>query len=295
MLLAFKLKIAVAAAAGFVTPFAITPFLIAPAHIDRALEARQAVVELAPGSISYRLSGEFTRDDKQIEAPRVELRIDRPLSMMLHQVSAADYQLCVDAGGCHAMPSGSSARTDRPAVQVSWQDASDYAVWLSAMTRQHYRLPTDAEWAYAAASRFKDDGLTAEADDPSVRWIARYEREAQIDKTAIALRGFGGFGANERGLLDLAGNVWEWTSTCFVRSALDASGRTVTQTSNCGVRIAEGQHRAYVSDFVRDAKAGGCSAGLPPTHLGFRLVREPGSAFAGLRARLTSTLARTML
>ncbi|MFC0239666.1 SUMF1/EgtB/PvdO family nonheme iron enzyme [Rhodopseudomonas telluris] len=290
MLLAFKLKIAIAAAAGFVTPLAITPFLIAPAHVDQALQSRQAIVDVAPGTMSYRLPGEFTRDGRQIEAPRVELRVDRPLAVMLHQVSAADYQLCVDAGGCHPMPAAIAARTDRPAVQVSWQDASDYASWLSVRTGGHYRLPTDAEWAYAAASRFQDDGLAAESDDPSVRWIARYEREAQIDKSAIALRSFGGFGANERGLLDLAGNVWEWTSTCFVRSALDASGRTVTRTSNCGVRVAEGQHRAYVSDFVRDAKAGGCSAGLPPTHLGFRLVREPDSTLAGLRAWLKSTL-----
>jgi formylglycine-generating enzyme required for sulfatase activity len=295
MLLAFKLKIAIAAATGFVTPLAVTPFLLEPAHLDRALESRQAIVEVAPGTMSYRLPGEFTRAGKQIEAPRVELRIDRPLAMMLHQVSAADYQLCVDAGACHAMPAGLNARADRPAVQVSWQDANDYAAWLSARTGAQYRLPTDAEWAYAAASRFQDDGLAADSDDPSVRWIARYEREAQIDKSAIALRNFGGFGVNERGLLDLAGNVWEWTSTCFVRTALDGTGRTLTQTWNCGVRIAEGQHRAYVSDFVRDAKGGGCSAGLPPTHLGFRLVREPNDVLAGLRARLKSTLARTTL
>ncbi|WP_420135205.1 formylglycine-generating enzyme family protein [Rhodopseudomonas sp.] len=295
MLLAFKLKIAIAVATGFVTPLAVTPFLVEPAHLDHALESRQAIVEVAPGTMSYRLPGEFTRDGKQIEAPRVELRIDRPLALMLHQVSAADYQFCVDEGACHATPAGITVRTDRPAVQVSWQDASDYAAWLSARTGAQYRLPTDAEWAYAAASRFKDDGLAADSDDPSVRWIARYEREAQIDKSASALRGFGGFGANERGLLDLAGNVWEWTATCFARTALDAAGHTVTQTSNCGVRIAEGQHRAYVSDFVRDAKAGGCSAGLPPTHLGFRLVREPDDVLAGLRARLKSTLARTTL
>lgn len=295
MLLAFKFKVAIAAVAGFVTPLAATPFLIASAEVDPALESRQAIVEIAPGTMSYRLPGEFTRDGRQIEAPRVGLRIDRPLAIMLHQVSAADYQLCVDAGACRAMAAGMTARADRPTVQVSWQDASDYAAWLSVRTGALYRLPTDAEWAYAAASRFQDDGLAADSDDPSVRWIARYEREAQIDKSAIALRNFGGFGVNERGLLDLAGNVWEWTSTCFVRTALDGAGRTLTQTSNCGVRIAEGQHRAYVSDFVRDAKGGGCSAGLPPTHLGFRLVREPDDVLAGLRARLKSTLARTTL
>ena len=49
------------------------------------------------------------------------------------------------------------------------------------------------------------------------------------------------------------------------------------------MRVVEGQHRAYVTDFIRDARAGGCAAGVPPSNLGFRLVREP----APLVARLT--------
>jgi formylglycine-generating enzyme required for sulfatase activity len=292
MLLALKIKIAIAAVAGFVTPLAVAP-LVVDHSIDRALDARQAMVEIMAGSITYRLSGEFTRGGQQIEAPRVLLGFERPLSIMLHQVSTADYQECVQDGACHPMPADTAIRADRPAVKVSWQDAEAYAAWLSARTGAHYRLPTDAECAYAAGSKFKDDGLTSETDDPSVRWIVRYEREAERDGTPIELRGFGGFGANERGLLDLAGNVWEWTSTCFVRTALDGNDRALSKTSNCGVRVAEGQHRAYVSDFVRDAKAGGCSAGLPPIHLGFRLVREPNAPFAGLRARLTRAIARS--
>lgn len=282
MLLALKLRIAAAALAGFATPLAVAPLVIDRGG-DRSLDAQQAVVEIAPGAISYRLSGEFTRSGQQVEAPKKTLRFDRPLAIMLHQVSAADYQLCVDDGACRAMTSGTAVRADRPAIEVSWHDASAYAAWLSAKTGLTYRLPTDAEWAYAAASRFKDDGLSTDSTDPSVRWIARYERESEIDRAAAALRSFGGFGANERGVLDLAGNVWEWTSTCFVRTALGDDGRALNRTSNCGVRIAEGQHRAYVTDFIRDAKAGGCSAGLPPIHLGFRLVREPATPLAVLR------------
>lgn len=284
MLLAFKAKIALAALAGFATPLAVTPLVIG--HGDAALDGQQAMVEIAPGAMDYRLPGEFTRDGRQIEAPRTKLQFDRPLSIMLHQVSAADYQLCVDDGACHPMPADTAVRADRPAVQVSWQDATTYADWLSRKTGAHYRLPTDAEWAFAAGSKFKDDGLASDSDDPSVRWIARYERESDRDDLSASLRSFGGFGANERGLLDLSGNVWEWTTTCFDRTAIDAAGRPQAQTANCGVRIAEGLHRAYVSDFIRDAKAGGCSAGLPPIHLGFRLVREPAAPLARLRGQL---------
>ena len=58
----------------------------------------------------------------------------------------------------------------------------------------------------------------------------------------------------------------------------------MSQNANCGVRVVEGQHRAYVTDFIRDARAGGCAAGVPPSNLGFRLVREPPKAWAGLIA-----------
>ena len=128
----------------------------------------------------------------------------------------------------------------------------------------------------AAGTRYQDDGLPVDDSDPSKRWIARYEREADLKKSEIdgAVRPIGAFGTNENGLLDIAGNVWEWTNTCFVRTALHETGKVVSTTANCGVRVVEGQHRAYVTDFIRDARAGGCAAGVPPSNLGFRLVRE---------------------
>jgi len=72
---------------------------------------------------------------------------------------------------------------------------------------------------------------------------------------------------------DLAGNVWEWTDSCFVRTSLDEKKETVTNV-NCGVRVVEGAHRTYMTDFIRDPKSGGCSQGVPPANLGFRLVVE---------------------
>jgi formylglycine-generating enzyme required for sulfatase activity len=160
---------------------------------------------------------------------------------------------------------------------VSWRDAHAYAAWLSRRTGENYRLPTDEEWAYAAGSRWQDDSLPVDSSDPSKGWLARYERESSLKSAEIDSkpRPLGAFGANENGLLDVAGNVWEWTNTCFVRTALNEAGKpTSKSTVNCGVRVVEGQHRAYVTDFIRDARAGGCAAGVPPSNLGFRLVRE---------------------
>ena len=79
----------------------------------------------------------------------------------------ADYQRCVDDGACRALDRGVAIAADRPAVQVSWRDADAYAAWLSRKTGESYRLPTDEEWAFAAGSRFRDDGLPVDDNDPS--------------------------------------------------------------------------------------------------------------------------------
>ncbi|PPQ19048.1 nitrate reductase [Bradyrhizobium sp. AC87j1] len=283
MLIAFKLKLALACAAGLAGPIAMAPLVSDMTVHGTASEP--AIVRVAAGSLSYREAGDFTRGGQQAEAPLRAMRVDRPLHIMRNQVSSSDYQLCVRDGACRALDRDVAVAADRPAVQVSWHDAEAYAGWLSRKTGHHYRLPSDAEWAFAAGSRFKDDGVAVDADDPSKRWISRYERESERDLSDTTAYPFGKFGPNEHGVEDLAGNVWEWTSTCFVRSRVDAAGNAGRPTVNCGVRVVEGAHRAYVTDFIRDARAGGCAQGVPPANLGFRLVREETSWVASVSAR----------
>ncbi|MBR0989728.1 SUMF1/EgtB/PvdO family nonheme iron enzyme [Bradyrhizobium japonicum] len=283
MLIAFKLKLALACAAGLAGPIAVAPLVSNMAV--RGTVGEPATVRIAPGTLSYREAGDFTRGGQQAEAPLRAMRVGRPLHIMRNQVSSSDYQLCVQEGACRALDRDVAVAPDRPAVQVSWHDAEAYAGWLSRKTGQHYRLPSDAEWAFAAGSRFRDDGVPVDADDPSKRWISRYERESERDLSDTTAYPFGKFGPNEYGVEDLAGNVWEWTSTCFVRSRIDAAGNAGRPTVNCGVRVAEGAHRAYVTDFIRDARAGGCAQGVPPANLGFRLVREETSWVASVSAR----------
>jgi len=267
---------------------ALTPLAwLAGAGYDRP-PARDpiAVVRIDPDAFAYRLSGEFDRDGQPVNAPQRPTRFERPFFMMRTQVSAAFYERCVAARACAPLGRGATARRDAPAVGVSWRDATAFARWLSRETGEAWRLPTDAEWAFAAGARFNDDAVVETVGSFAQRWLAKYDQETALAHALPAApQPFGAFGANERGLEDLSGNVWEWTDTCFERQALDAASRPAAPpVVNCGVRVVEGAHRAYVSDFIRDARAGGCSVGAPPSHLGFRLVRdERGLVAAAIR------------
>ena len=248
-------------------------------------------VDVVPRVFAYRLAGDFSQAGRSVDAPLVAVARTSVLHIMKQQVTVADYDRCVAETKCMARSPLEGFDPNLPAVQVSWQDATAYATWLSAKTGETWRLPTDEEWVFAAGSRFHDDALSVAASrDPSVRWLARYEKESEQDALDQRPRPAGAFGANEYGLLDLSGNVWEWTNTCFIRQSLDAKGKPAgASTANCGVRVVEGEHRTYVTDFVRDARGGGCAVGKPPSNLGFRLVREDNGI-----ASIASVLRRLM-
>ena len=266
---------------------ASTPLLMAsPAQLDSF-----ETVDVEPRVFTYRLAGDFSQAGQTVDAPLVAVARTSVLHIMKQQVTVADYDRCVAETKCMARSSLEGFDPNLPAVQVSWQDATAYATWLSTKTGEAWRLPTDEEWVFAAGSRFHDDTLSVAASrDPSVRWLARYEKETVKDALEQRPRPTGAFGANEYGLLDLSGNVWEWTNTCFIRQSLDAKGKSAgASTANCGVRVVEGEHRTYVTDFVRDARGGGCAVGKPPSNLGFRLVREDDGI-----ASIASVLRRLM-
>jgi formylglycine-generating enzyme required for sulfatase activity len=236
-------------------------------------------VDIAQHAFAYRMAGDFSQAGRAVDAPLVALIRTSVLHIMKQQVTAVEYDRCVAEAKCMSHPPSESSGSNLPVVQTSWKDATAYASWLSAKTGERWRLPTDEEWVFAAGSRFHDDALSvAVSRDPSVRWLARYEKESEQEALDQRPRPTGAFGANEYGLLDLSGNVWEWTNTCFIRQSLDTKGNPVgASTPNCGVRVVEGEHRTYVTDFVRDARGGGCAVGKPPSNLGFRLVREDDS------------------
>jgi formylglycine-generating enzyme required for sulfatase activity len=232
-------------------------------------------VQLQAGTQEYRPAGEFRLGTRVVDAP-IQTIAAAAIEVMKYHVSEADYALCVADNACQQAPSAN--RHDVPQTNVNYGDATAYARWFSAYTGKEWRLPTDAEWLRLAGERAFDDGFSAEANgsDPSRRWIASYRREVERRGAAdLEVHPLGYFGVNDAGVADIAGNVWEWTDSCFQNGTVAADGSVIeTHADYCGVRAVQGKHRGFIIDFVRDARSGGCAAGVPPDYLGFRLVRS---------------------
>lgn len=279
-------------AAAIVVPFGVAAW-DGTGGSDAAIPAVETVM-LAPGSFTHAQPGEFLKDGRPVAAPRVVVGIAALIEIMKYQVSLGDYARCVADGACK--PADARGTGDVPVTGVSHRDAEAYARWYSDMTGESWRLPTDEEWAYAAGERFRGDMEPVEEDprNPARGWLSSYQREVDLArKPDPQPRTRGAFGANEKGVGDIAGNVWEWTSSCYVRVTLSPSDETIASAvDNCGVHVVEGFHRTYMSNFIRDGKSGGCAVGRPPDNLGFRLVREQSGILgvAGLWNRLRSLL-----
>ncbi len=241
---------------------------------SRATTVPAETIAVAAASFAFPLPGEHLVDGRVAASPVVSSG-DMAFNVMRYQVSRADYAACVTAAVC-SPPATRSGPDDAPVTGVSFVDAETYAAWYSEMTGQTWRLPTAMEAAAAAAERFAGTSdIAADPSNPAARWLRRYSEEAAAKRVPDPTPKPAGFyGANTRGLADFGGNVWEWTSTCYARVTLAADGGVLHATENCGVRVLEGRHRAYMTDFIRDGVSGGCAVGTPPDNLGFRLVRE---------------------
>jgi sulfatase modifying factor 1 len=182
------------------------------------------------------------------------------------------------------------AQTGRdPVVCVDWSDASAYANWLSFETGKHYRLPTEAEWEYAARagtipSHYWGNGRTdacvfanvADRDNLRIRG-----HQSQIDDFFPCMDGYAftapvaSFKPNRFGLYDVIGNAWEWTQDCFNPSYNGAPPNGAAWLSgDCGRRVARGgswtSPARHVTVTFRDPDA----ATYRSSYLGFRVVRD---------------------
>lgn len=188
-----------------------------------------------------------------------------PLYVARYETTWAEWRRCYDAGGCSYLPRPAMAAADGrfPVVGVNALDVAEYVAWISKATGHPFRLPSSAEW-YGFAPELKREPAAPLFTDPRLAWAASYNLEPPVPKR---VRPSGSFGRSATGIYDLAGNVWEWTSSC-------ARPSTYGPDDPCPSYALGGLHEAALSLLIRDPAAGGCALGRPPANLGFRLVSE---------------------
>jgi len=185
-----------------------------------------------------------------------------------------------DVSWRNAMPQQNSSF---PVTCVSWQDAADYAAWLSLRTGASYRLPSASEWEYLAraggaslpwANASEACAYANAADASAIERFPGWTAFACSDNYAEASP-VGTFEANAFGLNDTLGNVFEWTQDCWRDDYKGApADGAASQGGDCTQREARGGSWFTTPAYVRPAYRNRFDAEYRGSSLGFRLVRE---------------------
>jgi formylglycine-generating enzyme required for sulfatase activity len=203
------------------------------------------------------------------EKPAHQVTIGAPFAIGKYEVTAQQWNACVDAGACQKV--AQAANANAPIRDVSWDDAQQYLKWLSSTSGKQYRLPTEAEWEYAArggtASRYwwgeQMAAGKANCKDCGQPWTN--EGPANV----------GSFAANPYGLHDTSGSVWEWVSDCWHNSFKDAptDGRSWDQP-NCRVRVIRGGSWREGAAYMVASTRFKYDASVRHSQNGFRVARS---------------------
>lgn len=198
----------------------------------RDCPACPAMLAVSPGTFAM---GSNSGDPSEKPAHRVTL--DHSFALAKYVVTVAQWNTCRDAGACPRLPGDSNTAPNAPARDLSWDDAQQYVKWLSKISGKSYRLPTEAEWEFAArggtATRYwwgnEMRPGNANCKDCGPPWHAE------------APDNVGSFAANPLGFYDMGGGVWEWVSDCWHNSYKNApaDGRSWDEP-NCQVRVIRG-------------------------------------------------------
>ncbi len=163
-------------------------------------------------------AGSFQMGDIQGAGSSDELPVHwvsvNAFAMGRYEVTFAEYDQFADATGREKPNDRGWGRGNRPVMRVSWNDATAYAAWLSEQTGKAYRLPTEAEWEYAARAGTETKYWWGnEIGSNQANCFGDYCGDS-FEYTAPV----GSFAVNPYGLYDTVGNVWEWTCSEYESS-----------------------------------------------------------------------------
>jgi len=229
-------------------------------------------------------------DGYHLEKPVHEVCLDG-FSIAKYDVTVADFSNFVQgsgyiteaesSGGCYVHDGiswnmnpkanwrnpGFKQENNHPVVCVTWKDAAQYAEWLSRKDKMTYRLPTEAQWEYAARGGGKVERYAGGDDVDALAW-----HSANADGTThpVGLKK-----PNALGLYDMSGNVWQWTGDWYSQSYYRQSPRDNPKGPSEGTkRVFRGGSWFYDARGVRASYRDFAPADYRSSYLGFRLVLD---------------------
>lgn len=223
------------------------------------------MVVIPPGDF---LMGSPLEEEGRTTVEGLQHRVKIAYSFAMGKTEVTQAEWAAVMGGNPSESKGSS----RPVENVSWLDTQDFIQKLNFMTGETYRLPSEAEWEYAARSgtttRYSwgnDVGRNkANCAGCGSRWDGK--------ETAPV----GSFSPNQFGLYDMHGNVFEWVQDCAFSdySGAPTDGRAREKTESCVDRVVRGGCLIFPPGNVRSASRYYQARSNRDKYIGFRLVRE---------------------
>jgi formylglycine-generating enzyme required for sulfatase activity len=227
-------------------------------------------------------AGEFLMGSPETEAgrdrdegPQVLVQFSRTIIIQEDEVTQAEWNRCVADGACPTatfagFSSGVGPGYDSesmPVVNVSMTDAQGYIDYMSRITGERYRLPTEAEWEYSARGGTTTPWATGD--------------ELRMDDANYAATGLGQpsslrFPGNAFGLKNMLGSVWEWVSGC--PSGSFRPRNTLPCADPAGRWIVRGGSFADDANALRSANRRAIYPDTRIHNIGFRMVREHSSS-----------------
>ncbi len=241
-------------------------------------------------------AGEFTMGSDKAESghldekPQRAVRIAKAFAVAKTETTFAQWDACTADGKCMKADDAGFGRNAYPAINISWNDAQDYAAWLSAKTGKSYRLLSEAEFEYAARGgtrtpwywggnddRNKACGFANLHDESGKKAHPNYVwSHVLCDDSAEENAPTGKYKPNAFGLHDMIGNVREWVADCHQTGYTGApdDGSVRPHSGACEKRVVRGGGWVDGASTARAAYRYAEAEGMRNYQLGFRVARD---------------------
>ena len=233
---------------------------------------------------------------RENEGPRHRVTIGTPFAVGVYEVTFAEWDACVAAGGCggYRPPDEGWGRGSRPVINVSWRDAQRYVAWLSEQTGEPYRLLSEAEWEFVARAGSTAARYWGERGSQQCRHANGFDQDlARTDQGRVWMEEFdwanpvpcsdgyawtapvGSYRPSPFGLYDILGNVIEWTEDCWNPgySGAPVDGRA-WESGECLRRVVRGGSWVGDPGYIRSARRHSLGVGYSDDSAGFRVARS---------------------